>query len=447
MKLNIKISQVSKFGRRSKEVLNKLTTKTILRNPNQIYSSIPPSIIFSKLTERLLKNNQNIYSNNFEKDLERVTNKYLKSFLSVGAYTDAIGNRLCIENIEKSLFTRDEVKYNEKNEKVFLGVDTAKEFENICLSLINDDQCGVLISSLQEPVFFDIVNKNKKGTVINFDNTFDFGETFENIKESIIKNKNKGVISKILVLSNPNNFSGSVYTYQEIQKWLEFCFENNLLLIVDESFQNILTGGKFFSFRKVLLEHENKELSNNLELISLFDNSKGLFPQPSIQGCFSVLNNMDPFVLSMYVKFKNCMICMPTIGQIVTDLNFSLFHNNTIFSEESYNIHLKEIENNKKLISDNYINLKMNLEDLKDLEVYESLGGYHLWTKIKNEKYFFDKYGKDFDVIISDELLKKCGIRVIPGSMVGIPGFLRFSKLDKLEKIQFDYLKDTIANL
>ena len=451
MKLNIKLSQMSDFGRRGKEVFtnkfNNLNSKNLLRNPHQIHSSIPPSKIFSKIMKKVLKSqNKKLKPNNYlEKDLDRVSKVYLKNFLSVGAYSEACGNRLCRENVAKALYTRDNIKVD-NIDNIFFGVDTAKEFENMCLSLINDDKCGVLISSLQDPLF-DVITSNKKGSVINFENKFDFQETFLNIKHNINKNKKKGVISKILILSNPNTFSGNVYTYQEIKKCLEFCFNNNLLLLVDESFQNVLTGGEFNSFRKVLLEHENEEIRNNLELISLFDSSKGLFPQPSIQGCFSLFNNIDPFVVSQYVKFKNCMICTPTLGQIMTDLNFSLFHTNTLFEKNTYNEHLKEIKANQKLITENYKNLKFNLEDVADLEVYESLGGYYIWTKVRRREHFYGKYGEDFDQIISYELLNHCGIRVLPGSVVGVPGYLRFSKLVDLEQKQFDYLKEILSNL
>lgn len=57
-----------------------------------------------------------------------------------------------------------------------------------------------------------------------------------------------------MVVINPGNPTGAIFSEDTVEKIIRFCVENRLLLIADEVYrQNIYKeGAKFVSFRKVL---------------------------------------------------------------------------------------------------------------------------------------------------------------------------------------------------
>lgn len=59
---------------------------------------------------------------------------------------------------------------------------------------------------------------------------------------------------KAMVVINPGNPTGAIFSEDTVEKIIRFCVENRLLLIADEVYrQNIYKeGAKFVSFRKVL---------------------------------------------------------------------------------------------------------------------------------------------------------------------------------------------------
>ena len=66
--------------------------------------------------------------------------------------------------------------------------------------------------------------------------------------------KDAGKQMKAMVVINPGNPTGAIFSEETIKKIIEFCVENKLVLIADEVYrQNIYKeGAKFVSCRKVL---------------------------------------------------------------------------------------------------------------------------------------------------------------------------------------------------
>ncbi|RLD82510.1 MAG: cystathionine beta-lyase [Bacteroidetes bacterium] len=96
---------------------------------------------------------------------------------------------------------------------------------------------GIII---QPPVFMefrDIIRQTKRKIIKNplklVDNQYKIN--FENLEENAKSENNK-----ILILCNPHNPVGRVWTEQELEKIISICKENNLLLISDEIHKDII---------------------------------------------------------------------------------------------------------------------------------------------------------------------------------------------------------------
>jgi len=83
---------------------------------------------------------------------------------------------------------------------------------------------------------------------------------------------------RAIVVINPGNPTGNVLRRKDIEGIIRLSYDNNLVIMADEVYQNNIyyeEEAPFISFRKVL--HEMGEpYSNNVELISMHSVSKGL---------------------------------------------------------------------------------------------------------------------------------------------------------------------------
>ncbi len=50
--------------------------------------------------------------------------------------------------------------------------------------------------------------------------------------------------TRAILLCNPNNPTGTIYTRQEIQRLIDLCEEHNLFLIVDETYRELIYDGQ-----------------------------------------------------------------------------------------------------------------------------------------------------------------------------------------------------------
>lgn len=76
----------------------------------------------------------------------------------------------------------------------------------------------------------------------------------EELENSVKKARSEGKNVKSIVVINPGNPTGAIFSEETIQKIIEFSVRNKLVLIADEVYrQNIYKeGAKFVSFRRVL---------------------------------------------------------------------------------------------------------------------------------------------------------------------------------------------------
>ena len=428
---------------------------SILQNPDKLFTNLPPSQIHREILKQVLKGTTFLNTESesetpncpefsqINKDIKNLSEKYLKSFVSVGSYTDSLGNKICLNNIQKAMDIRDGIKEpnRPKNELIALEANSSGLFEGLMSVIVKGKETAILLPNPSDPIlgFFG----GNDGSLFRYDTDVGcFGKTLGNVQMEIQK-LGPEIKTKVFFVSNPDTFNGKVLSVGEIENCLEFCFKNNLVLLVDESFQQS-TKSEFNSFRKILNNHKNTELRENQELITFYDPVKSLFPTASLQGSIITISNLDEYLKQMYVKMRSVFLCSSSISQINSDLNFSLFYDNSLLSEKTNEFHKKEIERNKNKIFSFENKLKNNLENLSNLEMYNSDGGFSIWAKIEASKFYTEKFGNNLDLEISKRVWD-CGLFCQAGSTFGRPGFLRFSKVEEMEEYQLDGVRESIS--
>lgn len=130
-----------------------------------------------------------------------------------------------------------------------------------------------------------------------------------------------GISVRAMVVINPGNPTGNVLLRKDIEDIIKICYENEIVIIADEVYQNNIykEDRPFISFRKVLSEL-GEPYANSVELISLHSVSKGLLGECGLRGGFFEAHNLDEFADQMLYKLKSIELCSNTIGQVATHL-------------------------------------------------------------------------------------------------------------------------------
>jgi len=94
------------------------------------------------------------------------------------------------------------------------------------------------------------------GTRLSYylDEENNWGLNIDELKKIIVDSKARGKNIRSLVVINPGNPTGQVLSYDNIKDVIKVCYENSILIMADEVYQeNVYKEGvKFHSFRKVL---------------------------------------------------------------------------------------------------------------------------------------------------------------------------------------------------
>lgn len=105
---------------------------------------------------------------------------------------------------------------------------------------------------------------------------------------------------------NPGNPTGNVLRKNDIEDIIKIAYENKLLIVADEVYQNntYYPDIPFYSFRKVLSEL-GSPYSESVELMSLNSVSKGLLGECGLRGGYYEIHNFTPFANEMAYKLKS----------------------------------------------------------------------------------------------------------------------------------------------
>ena len=207
---------------------------------------------------------------------------------------------------------------------------------------------------------------------------------------------------KLIILNNPNNPSGKVYSKKELNKILKICIKNDIFLIIDETYNDFLKNEKFYTLIK--------ENSKNVIIINSLSKNLGL----SGWRIGYLISNRK-FIQNILKLNQHLITCAPTILQMYVEKYFEDIISYTYPQINSL------IEKRKK-VSD-YLN-KINLKFLDGNSTFYFMIDVSSFSKTT---YFFSLY-----------LLLKYQISVVPGEAYGktCKDFIRVSiGSESLERI------------
>lgn len=106
-----------------------------------------------------------------------------------------------------------------------------------------------------------------------------------NMRSSLREARARGTCVRALVFINPGNPSGACLTAANVQELIEFCYENKLVLIADEVYQeNIYNPNLPFIGARRVLHSMPEPVRSSVELVSLHTVSKGGWGECGLRG-------------------------------------------------------------------------------------------------------------------------------------------------------------------
>ncbi len=208
--------------------------------------------------------------------------------------------------------------------------------------------------------------------------------------------------TKMLLLNNPSNPTGSVYTKEELLEIVNICLEKNIYILSDEIYERICYNNEFVSIASLGEEVKNITITVNgfaksaamtgLRLGYTASNKKIAKGISAIQGHLI----SHPSLTSQYIGYGALKYCKDDIDNMV-----------------------KIYKSRRDLITS-------KLNTIKYVDYIYPNGAFYVFIDLSQvaEKY---KYNKSFSVEFCDEFLSKYNVAIVPGQAFGIDEYVRIS--------------------
>ena len=208
--------------------------------------------------------------------------------------------------------------------------------------------------------------------------------------------------TKILLLNNPSNPTGSVYTKEELIEIVNVCLERNIYILADEIYERICYNNKFVSVASLGEDVKDITITVNgfaksaaltgLRLGYTASNKKIAKGISSIQGHLI----SHPSLTAQYIGYGALKYCKDDIDNMV----------------ETYK-YRRDLVTTK-------------LDEMKYVNYVYPNGAFYVFIDLSQvaKKY---KYNESFSVEFCDEFLSRYNVAIVPGQAFGIDEYVRIS--------------------
>lgn len=233
--------------------------------------------------------------------------------------------------------------------------------------------------------------------------------------------------SKVLILSYPSNPTGSCYTRSELEALAEIALENNLYIICDDIYENIMYDGlQFISFAAL-----NEEIKKRTVVVNGFSKSYA----------------MTGWRLGYAAGPKNIIDGMNKIQSHSTSNASSISQAAALEAlngpQDFISMMKKDYEQRRNFVY-------QQLTSIEGITCFKPKGAFYLFPNIKN---YFGRSTSIFRIEHSFDLamylLYEAKVATVPGSAFGTEGYLRLSFSTSMENLKegIERIKGALSKL
>lgn len=337
---------------------------------------------------------------------------------AIGAYTDSRGSMAIREQVAKYIEERD--GYPSNPDHIFLTDGASVSVRLILNAMLRDENDAILVPIPQYPLYSAAIQLYG-GTLLpyNLKEEKGWGLDMDEIKQSVMDARARGVCVRAMVFINPGNPTGQCLTYDNLKELVKFAGDEGIVLLADEVYQpNIYQDEKPFIAAKKVLGDLGKPYADKVELASFHTVSKGQLGECGLRGGYVEFTNFHPGAIDEMYKLVSVNLSPNTVGQAM----MSLMVKPPKEGDESYPQYKTEMDEGlaslrrrAHIMTDAFNALEGVTCNFTEGAMY-SFPRLHLPPKaIAAAK----AAGKTPDTFYCLELLKETGISTVPGSGFG----------------------------
>ncbi|CAM9639866.1 unnamed protein product, partial [Scytosiphon promiscuus] len=352
----------------------------------------------------------------------------------IGAYSDSKGNQYIRQEVCDFIQRRDGHRADPDN--VFLTNGASEAVRMVLRTTIRGPSDGVMVPVPQYPLYSASVALYN-GTFVGYNLCEErgWGLDVTSLNNALTEAKRNGITLRALVFINPGNPTGNCLTVSDLQQLVRFAYDNRLVLMADEVYQENIYQSKtpFTSCKKVVAEM-GYPYSSSVELVSFHTVSKGVYGECGLRGGYMELTNIDQRQGCLArgasdrrrargVSDEMYKLCSINLSPNVTgQIAMGIMCNPPRPGSESYAMHMREKEALLQSLVRRAKSIVSAFNSLDGVTCEETEGALYAFPKIDLPPAAIDaakSAGKAPDVFYCLELLKETGLSCVPGSGFG----------------------------
>ena len=421
-------------------------TTTISCNIGNPFAVGKKPLTFPREVISCIENSNLLNSNDISKEAKDRAAQILDSLNGTfGAYTKSQGIELVRNHIAEFIKKRD--GYPCKPDDIYLSEGASSAATFMMTMLIQNPNVGIMTPFPTYPIYTsEAIVRNGKIVPFYLKESDNWSIDVNEMYTAFAQAQKEGIDVRAMVIINPSNPTGHVLTPEAMRQIIDFCDQNNILLIADEVYQDVVFNPEkpFISFKKMCCQ-----VKSNVQLVSLNSISKGFMGECGHRGGYMELYHFSNDVKEQIYKMATFHLCPNAVGQVFVD---TMVHP----PESPDQLKLWNEEKSKYLsdLKDKSKKLYETINNLPGLSCKEAEGGWYLFPSInmplkayeaaKNVRVKGEPMPPDY--FWCYRLLHEVGVIVVPGSGFGqVPGTFHFRTTFLPEGEKFDQVIERIT--
>ncbi|MGC8571739.1 MAG: aminotransferase class I/II-fold pyridoxal phosphate-dependent enzyme [Candidatus Micrarchaeia archaeon] len=322
-------------------------------------------------------------------------------------YSRAEGIKELTEAISKRYKHLYNIDFDEDKVIVTQGVSEALSILNS--ALINDGDKAVLFRPYYPPYMPYLKMNGGEAVLESYDESNNWNIHIENLKKSLKNIKNEGKINRVkyMLITNPNNPTGTVMDKSVLEEIVDIANEYNIMLVSDEIYDEIIfNNAKFTSVSK---------LAKGIPHI-IFNGMSKDYDATGFRIGYAIIPEEDKKSIEIRKKFYDYAMVRVSSN---TPAEYAAAE-----AIGNIKVHEREVKKLVKQISERVNFTYKLLSENKYMSIVKPNSAYYLFPKV-----FIEELGFKRDVDFVDKLLKEKGIQTVWGSAFGSPSHIRIVAL------------------
>ncbi|KAL5196919.1 hypothetical protein ABZP36_000431 [Zizania latifolia] len=291
-------------------------------------------------------------------------------------------------------------------------------------TIIRNERDGILVPVPQYPLYSAAISLFGGSLVPYYlEEEANWGLDFVNLRQTLVAAQSKGITVQAMVIINPENPTGQCLSEGNIRELLRFCYQENLVLLADEVYQqNIYQDERpFISARKVLFDM-GPPMSREVQLVSFHTVSKGYWGECGQRGGYFEMTNLPPKTVDEIYKVASIALSPNLQNGFECHLQMGLMVNPPKPGDISYMKYaaeskaiLESLRKRAQIMTDGF-------NSCRNVVCNFTEGAMYSFPQIRLPQKAVDaatRAGKAADVFYCLKLLEATGISIVPGSGFG----------------------------